>query len=70
MCATSPGRAFTADTVEPNWGAAHRILMPAFGPAALHDMFDGMVDISEQLLLKWSASVRRIASTSPTTRPG
>ncbi|MBJ7598616.1 cytochrome P450 [Candidatus Nephthysia bennettiae] len=27
---------FTADTEEPNWGKAHRILMPAFGPAALH----------------------------------
>src|SRR5687768_6593770 len=23
---------FTAETQEPNWGAAHRILMPAFGP--------------------------------------
>lgn len=44
---------FTADTDEPNWGAAHRILMPAFGPAALHGMFDGMIDIADQLLLKW-----------------
>jgi cytochrome P450/NADPH-cytochrome P450 reductase len=44
---------FTADTAEPNWGAAHRILMPAFGPAALREMFDGMVDIADQLLLKW-----------------
>ena len=25
---------FTAWTEEPNWGKAHRILMPAFGPAA------------------------------------
>ena len=44
---------FTAWTEEPNWGAAHRILMPAFGPAALRTMFDGMTDIAEQLLLKW-----------------
>jgi cytochrome P450/NADPH-cytochrome P450 reductase len=44
---------FTAETGEPNWGAAHRILMPAFGPAALRRMFDGMVDIADQLLLKW-----------------
>ncbi|WP_037062825.1 bifunctional cytochrome P450/NADPH--P450 reductase [Pseudonocardia acaciae] len=44
---------FTAETQEPNWGAAHRILMPAFGPPALRDMFDGMTDIAEQLLLKW-----------------
>lgn len=44
---------FTADTVEPSWGRAHRVLMPAFGPAALRPMFDGMADIAEQLLLKW-----------------
>lgn len=44
---------FTADTDDPNWGAAHRILMPAFGPAALREMFDRMVDIGDQLLLKW-----------------
>jgi cytochrome P450/NADPH-cytochrome P450 reductase len=44
---------FTAQTQEPNWGAAHRILMPVFGPAALRGMFDSMVDIAEQLLLKW-----------------
>ena len=44
---------FTSWTDEPNWGRAHRILMPAFGPAALRGMFDGMVDIADQLLLKW-----------------
>ena len=44
---------FTSWTEEANWGKAHRILMPAFGPAALRQMFDGMVDIADQLLLKW-----------------
>ncbi|WP_010585129.1 bifunctional cytochrome P450/NADPH--P450 reductase [Schlesneria paludicola] len=44
---------FTANTQEPNWSLAHRILMPAFGPASLQDMFDSMVDIAEQMLLKW-----------------
>jgi cytochrome P450 / NADPH-cytochrome P450 reductase len=44
---------FTAETGEHNWELAHRILMPAFGPAALRAMFDGMVDVAEQLLLKW-----------------
>ncbi len=44
---------FTSWTEEANWGKAHRILMPAFGPAALRTMFDGMVDIADQLLLKW-----------------
>lgn len=44
---------FTAETQEPNWSLAHRILMPAFGPAALREMFDPMLDIAEQLMLKW-----------------
>jgi cytochrome P450 / NADPH-cytochrome P450 reductase len=44
---------FTAFTDEPSWGAAHRILMPAFGPASLRTMFDQTADIAEQLLLKW-----------------
>lgn len=44
---------FTAETQEEDWGKAHRILMPVFGPAALRTMYDGMVDIAEQLLLKW-----------------
>lgn len=44
---------FTAYTQEPDWGKAHRILMPVFGPAALRDMFPQMLDIAEQLLLKW-----------------
>jgi len=61
---------FTADTDEPNWGAAHRILMPAFGPAALRDMFDGMVDIAEQLLVKWERQIpeQRIDVSDNTTR--
>jgi cytochrome P450 / NADPH-cytochrome P450 reductase len=44
---------FTAYTQEPNWAKAHRILMPAFGPAAIRDMFDPMLDIAEQMLLRW-----------------
>lgn len=44
---------FTAKTDEPNWGPAHRILMPAFGPAALKDLFPPMLDIAEQMLIKW-----------------
>ncbi len=44
---------FTARTEEPNWGKAHRILMPAFGPLAIREMFPEMTDIAEQLLLKW-----------------
>ncbi|WP_340054998.1 bifunctional cytochrome P450/NADPH--P450 reductase [Corynebacterium parakroppenstedtii] len=44
---------FTSDTVNPNWGKAHRILMPAFGPDALRNMYSDMCDIAEQLVLKW-----------------
>ncbi|MDO4928280.1 MAG: cytochrome P450 [Corynebacterium sp.] len=43
----------TAYTWEPNWGKAHRILMPAFSPKALRVMYDNMSDIAEQLVLKW-----------------
>ena len=61
---------FTAKTREENWGVAHRILMPAFGPTALRDMFDDMLDISEQLLLKWErqGESRRIDVSDDTTR--
>ena len=44
---------FTAHGDEANWAKAHRILMPVFGPAAMRDMFDGMLDIADQLLTRW-----------------
>ncbi|KAG8757092.1 hypothetical protein FRC11_004809 [Ceratobasidium sp. 423] len=44
---------FTARQGEANWGIAHRILMPAFGPLAIKGMFDDMVDVASQLVLKW-----------------
>lgn len=44
---------FTAETQERNWGIAHRILMPVFGPSSLRSMFPQMLDIAEQLMLKW-----------------
>ncbi|MCB5292433.1 bifunctional cytochrome P450/NADPH--P450 reductase [Arthrobacter sp. SO3] len=61
---------FTAETQEPNWQKAHRILMPAFGPAALRRMFTGMDDIVEQLLLKWErlGPAARIDVPDNTTR--
>ena len=35
---------FAAQTEkEPDWQQAHRILMPAFGPLAIQNMFDGML---------------------------
>ena len=44
---------FTARNDEPNWGKAHRVLMPAFGPGAMRDTFDSMLDIADQLMTKW-----------------
>ena len=44
---------FPAHTSEPNWKLAHQILMPAFGPQAIRDMFPGMMDITSQLILRW-----------------
>ncbi|KAK4096180.1 cytochrome P450 [Parathielavia hyrcaniae] len=45
---------FTAREGEPNWGIAHRILMPAFGPASIQGMFTEMHEIASQLALKWA----------------
>ncbi|KAF8588667.1 fatty acid hydroxylase [Ramaria rubella] len=44
---------FTAFHGEKNWGLAHRILMPAFGPAKIRGMFPAMTDIASQLIAKW-----------------
>ena len=44
---------FTAKTEEPNWAKAHHILMPAFGPLGMRGMFDEMLDIADQMLLRW-----------------
>ncbi|KAJ7077036.1 cytochrome P450 [Mycena epipterygia] len=45
-----------AELEEPNWGIAHRLLMPAFGTSRtipVKGMLEEMRDISNQLLLKW-----------------
>ncbi len=44
---------FTAYNSEPNWAKAHRLLMPAFGPIGVRAMFDRMVDIANQMYVKW-----------------
>ena len=45
---------FTAYPGEHNWGVAHRVLMPAFGPLSIRGMFDEMHDIASQLVVKWA----------------
>jgi cytochrome P450/NADPH-cytochrome P450 reductase len=44
---------FTAYDEEPNWGKAHRLLMPAFGPLGLRNMFGRMLDVAEQMMVRW-----------------
>ncbi|TCD65595.1 hypothetical protein EIP91_002442 [Steccherinum ochraceum] len=44
---------FTAHPDEPNWHLAHRILMPAFSTMNVRNMFDDMMDITSQLIMKW-----------------
>ena len=44
---------FSAYNDEPNWGIAHRLLTPAFGPLSIRGMFERMHDIAEQMLLRW-----------------
>jgi cytochrome P450/NADPH-cytochrome P450 reductase len=44
---------FTGDTVDPNWSKAHNILMPTFSQKSMVDYLPMMVDIAEQLMLKW-----------------
>lgn len=36
-----PTGLFSAKESDPDWGQAHRTLMPAFGPLSIGEMFDG-----------------------------
>ncbi|KAM3077581.1 hypothetical protein ACMFMG_006917 [Clarireedia jacksonii] len=58
-----PSGLFTATNDDPDWGQAHRILVPAFGPLAIQGMYDQMQDIGNQLLLKWA----RLGPSTPIT---
>ena len=45
---------FTAFSEEPNWGKAHRILLPAFSQRAMRGYFDLIVEVCDQLVAKWT----------------
>ncbi|WP_374943210.1 bifunctional cytochrome P450/NADPH--P450 reductase [Sphingomonas sp.] len=45
---------FTAFSEEPNWGKAHRILLPAFSNRAMRGYFDMIVEVCDQLIAKWT----------------
>ncbi|WP_161883678.1 bifunctional cytochrome P450/NADPH--P450 reductase [Deinococcus alpinitundrae] len=44
---------FTADNFEPNWGKAHRILLPAFSQRAMKGYFGQMLEVAQALVGKW-----------------
>ncbi len=44
---------FTSKTEEPNWSKAHNILLPNFSQKAMQSYHQMMLDIAEQLVLKW-----------------
>ena len=44
---------FTAYTSEPNWSKAHHILLPNFSQRAMLGYHPMMLDIAEQMMLKW-----------------
>ncbi len=44
---------FTAYTTEPNWSRAHNILLPNFGDRAMQGYHPMMLDVAEQMMLKW-----------------
>jgi cytochrome P450/NADPH-cytochrome P450 reductase len=44
---------FTSDTSAPNWSKAHNILMPTFSQQSMDGYLPQMIDIAEQLMLKW-----------------
>ncbi|HEV2461985.1 MAG TPA: cytochrome P450, partial [Ktedonobacterales bacterium] len=45
---------FTARTPEPNWHKAHNILLPNFSMQAMKNYLPDMLDLAEQLVLKWT----------------
>ncbi|KAJ7048509.1 NADPH--cytochrome P450 reductase-like protein [Mycena amicta] len=53
-----------------DWQQAHRILIPAFGPLAIEEMFEEMHDITSQLVLKWARQgpAAKISVTEDMTR--
>ena len=63
---------FTAHSGEHNWGVAHRVLLPVFGPLRIREMFDEMHEIATQLVMKWarygSENVINAAGRIPSTR--
>lgn len=48
---------FTAYNDEPNWHAAHELLMPAFSQAAMRRYHDEMLDVADEFTALWDRAV-------------
>lgn len=60
---------FTAYNGEPNWLAAHQLLMPAFTQSAMHRYHDTMLDVTAQFIERWDvAGDRTVDVSADTTR--
>src|SRR3954453_14894976 len=44
---------FTSESDDPMWKSAHEVLLPAFSMRSIRGYLGPMVDIAEQLMLKW-----------------
>lgn len=67
---TGPKGLFVARNEDPDWAQGHRILMPAFAPLSVQEMFTDMKDIANQLILSWARKgpEHRILATDDFTR--
>jgi cytochrome P450 / NADPH-cytochrome P450 reductase len=63
------GGLFTAFNGEHDWETAHRVMVPAFGPLGIKNMYDEMYDLATQLVAKWARSGdQKIETTNDFTR--
>ncbi|EXJ74633.1 uncharacterized protein A1O5_02930 [Cladophialophora psammophila CBS 110553] len=65
-----PKGLLTACNEDPDWGQGHQILMPAFAPLPVLEMFTNMKDIANQLILTWARKgpENKILATEDFTR--
>ncbi|EXJ56392.1 hypothetical protein A1O7_06735 [Cladophialophora yegresii CBS 114405] len=65
-----PKGLFVARNEDPDWAQGHRILMPAFAPLSVQEMFSDMKDIANQLILSWARKgpENRILATADFTK--
>lgn len=56
---------FTAESDDPEWERAHKILTPAFGMGSMLDYFEPMLDIAQQLVERWERFGEQHAYDAP-----